>query len=1485
MNAHVDPLADIPHPIPLATTLRGAGELVVDSFAGGGGASTGITIALGRSPDIAINHDPIALAMHARNHPETLHLPHNIWKVNPEEVCQGRPVGMLWASPDCFPAGTMVLTRTGYKAIESIAEGEEVLTDKLRWRKVTATMTTRRPVMTIAGHGHPGLRVSPEHPFEIRSRSDLWDNAARRYRRVLAKPSWVKAGEIASGKSYWATPTTFPQAPLPAIPTIGGRSLAIDPELMRLAGRYVADGWTRDDDKHSELVITCGHEKAEAFESLIRHWQKTGARAGSDEMSWQRRETTAVQYTTHHKGLVTWLRDHFGHKAENKVIPGWLLGATRAMREAFLDGYMAGDGCVVEHKGAIAMCSSVSKALALGIRALAESLGHNTSLFTSKNKQEILGRPVDAKDTWSVRWRLAPSDKHARTEISDGKRWAPIKSVGIPGAVETLYNLSVDEDETYVADGIVVHNCRHHSRAKGAKPVKRNIRDLGWVVVRWAREVRPRVIFVENVPEYCFTPETTVLSKRGVVPIGSLEIGDEVWTHNARWKPVTAISRRMSSTVRIKGYANSIMEATPNHEFYVRQSAPEITVSGKSGRHAKRLLEPEWVRADRLADVDDTSAYTRKYSGYNWATPRALPRYWQRMPERLGVDVNCDAFFYMLGRWLGDGWIKKRRDRNEQDLVRICANNAEADALEGRLAATGLKWTRSRHTPSVEVFDLAVASSRILIPWLRANFGEFAHAKTLPAWIYACEAKLRESLIDGYWDADGHIQEGGLKVASSVSRCLAIGMKMLLQSLDIVAAIGRIPARKTNGINDKQNEMNCRETYTVSWRKSVSREKCLRSELHIWGAVHSVEPGQEKTEVVDITVADDHSFVADGQVVHNCDWGPLDENDRPIKELKGETFRRWVAELNREGYFVEWKEITACDYGSPTIRKRLYIIARRDGQPIVWPEPTHGAPNSKGVKNGTLLTYKTTAEHVIDWTIPCHSIFMDPVEARKLGLKRPLVKATLNRIAAGVKRYVVGTADPYIVSLTHQGGDRVNSIRAPLNTVTSANRGEKGLVNATVTPIAAPFAVSVAHGESGGRRSYSIEETQRTVVAGGVTEALVQAEMSETTDAAFLTSFHQGQVGRDVNEPLATVTSNSFKKRPGGAPPMGIVRTALTVPRYGERPGQEPRCGTVEAPHPTVVGTGNGASLVEAELTEVAAFTSYGQQGGLNRSVEGPMHTVTASKKDSNALVTATLARQFGNSLAADVKEPLGTVTAGGGGKTQLVQAYLEEYSIGAPKVAFMAQHNTGVIGRPVDAPLSTVTQTGSHQSLVTGDLAPAGETAEASFLTHMYSSNEAGGGGDPNEPARTVTAGGYHAAEVRAMLQTYYGTQQDTDIAEALPTVTSKARFGLVEVQGRLMQITDISMRMLTPRELFNAQGFPASYVIDEGICLETHKIIKLSKSAQIRMCGNSVCPDVAAALVKANYVPKTIEEIDRDAMTLDITQDEGMPLFSTAA
>lgn len=446
------------------------------------------------------------------------------------------------------------------------------------------------------------------------------------------------------------------------------------------------------------------------------------------------------------------------------------------------------------------------------------------------------------------------------------------------------------------------------------------------------------------------------------------------------------------------------------------------------------------------------------------------------------------------------------------------------------------------------------------------------------------------------------------------------------------------------------------------------------------------------------------------------DWGPLLENGKPCPLRKGMTFRRFIKRLEKLGYVVEYKELRSCDYGAPTIRKRLYLIARCDGQPIVWPESTHGEGKTP---------YLTAAE-CIDWSHPCHSIFLTKEQAKKVNVRRPLADATLRRIAKGIFRYVLNAADPFIVTCNHSGnGFRGHSIDEPFKTVT-ASRDAHGVVTPYVVPIA---------NYDGSNRAHSINDPLRTVTANPKGGSLALVAPSFVT--------YYGPKKSDVE----------FR----GFGPFELIPTQTTENRFA-------------LVCPYIVNTANSKTT---------------GRGPNNWDAKAPLRTITASP--GFALVTA-----------------------------------------------FLAKHYTGVIGQKLKQPIGTVTGI-DHHSLVTSNLIHLKNNCHARSV---------------EKPLPTLTAGGTHVGEVRAFLIKYYGVDQDPRLKEPLHTVTSRDRFGLVTVHGQEYQIADIGLRMLQPRELYRAQGFPDEYVID----LEINGR-RLSKAAQVRMCGNSVTPPVAKALVDANY------------------------------
>lgn len=544
-------------------------------------------------------------------------------------------------------------------------------------------------------------------------------------------------------------------------------------------------------------------------------------------------------------------------------------------------------------------------------------------------------------------------------------------------------------------------------------------------------------------------------------------------------------------------------------------------------------------------------------------------------------------------------------------------------------------------------------------------------------------------------------------------------------------------------------------------------------------------------------------------------WGPVDDDGQPIKEFAGVTFDIWITRLKKAGYRVQWRELRACDYGAPTIRKRWFLVARRDGLPIIWPKPTHGDPKSDAVRKGKLLPWRAAAE-CIDWSLPCPSIFDTSAEIMaQHGLRavRPLKPNTLARVARGMRRYVLEAERPFLVNLTH--GGRVEDTAEPFKTITGAHRGEKALV--------VPNLLSL---KGTARRDRGIDAPHPTVLAGGGHSALI---------APSLQRFNSGATGQDLREPMATITANSWIKKPGGAAPLGLLAPYLASIAHGDSGGRR------EYPLSDPLGTVTVGGIQHAVISPIL---TYAQQGGGNRSIEDPHHTICASRKDQNSLIAATMVQTgYGERpgqapRALDITAPLGTVVAGGAKH--------------APVAAFLAQHNGGPrmgahTGHDPRDPLSTVAASGSHQTPV------------AAFFAKYYGT---GDGARTDDPCHTITVKDRMAHVQAGLAAPPFAPEHHARaraVAEFLRTYEAWAggEFVTLILDGAEYVVIDIGMRMLTPRELFNAQGFPSDYVIEgvwEGPETDDPQFRAFAKDVQVSCCGNSVCPPLAAAIVGAN-------------------------------
>ncbi len=388
-------------------------------------------------------------------------------------------------------------------------------------------------------------------------------------------------------------------------------------------------------------------------------------------------------------------------------------------------------------------------------------------------------------------------------------------------------------------------------------------------------------------------------------------------------------------------------------------------------------------------------------------------------------------------------------------------------------------------------------------------------------------------------------------------------------------------------------------------------------------------------------------------------WGPLlDSEDRPDPARAGETFaafvgmlstgipadhpaldevcdflqigrhsgdaRRLVAGLR---YTVEYRELRACDYGAPTIRKRFFMVMRCDGQPVTWPQPSHGDPKSLAVQSGHLKPWRTAAE-CIDWSIPCPSIF---------GRSKPLAENTMKRIARGIQRFVIDNPTPFIVKCNHttsKGGYdcfRGQSLDDPLQTITRKHG------YAVVAPIFAGTGGSTFQ-----MKPRPVDKPFFTLLTQNRTN-IVCPMLAPVISRQFGNS-----VGHPVDEPAGTVTA-------GGGGHSALVVPTMIQMGYGERPGQAPRVLDIDKPVGTVTAGGNKFALATAFLAKHFG----GNYTGPGAALDGPAHTVTTT--DHHALVTSNLIKFRGTNTGQPTDTPLHTITASG---THLgeVRAFLMKY-------------------------------------------------------------------------------------------------------------------------------------------------------------------------------------------------------------------------------
>lgn len=475
-------------------------------------------------------------------------------------------------------------------------------------------------------------------------------------------------------------------------------------------------------------------------------------------------------------------------------------------------------------------------------------------------------------------------------------------------------------------------------------------------------------------------------------------------------------------------------------------------------------------------------------------------------------------------------------------------------------------------------------------------------------------------------------------------------------------------------------------------------------------------------------------------------WGPV-RKGKPVKSKAGETFHRWVEQLQSLGYEVEWRELVASDYGAPTTRKRFFLIARRDGCPIAWPEPTHAPADSLEVKAGVKKPWRSAAE-IINWGLPTPSIFASKKEIREqygISAVRPLARNTLRRVARGVDKFVIRSKSPFLVTVGPAGEFHGQEAEEPFQTTTVRH------VSGAADSMMLPFTATNTTNSVGAPANQPVH----TVTSAG-NQLLIIPKLAPIGEAD----------GEDHGQKASESAAEC------------VICPAMV--QYHTEQSDYVRAQPAQVPLMTV-DAANRYGLATACMVKYYGSTQHGQEVG------EPLHTITA--RDREGLTAVSLAKYFGNVVGTELSSPLPTVTAVDHNALQAVQLLRVS---GDSLDALAREHPDG--GRLYSEITSVVKRTRPETDL-------------------------------RNWP------------KIRALLNEFCGYHLQED--EVL----------LFTIRGGQYFMADIGLRMLTPRELYRANGFPSDYIIEQDYTGRSY-----GRGKQVARCGNAVPPPFAEALVKAN-------------------------------
>lgn len=751
----------------------------------------------------------------------------------------------------CVAEGQQVLTRRGHIAIEDVVPGDFVLTHESRWREVQAVLDQGvRDVVEVSGRGHFGLRLTPDH--QLYTRTGRWSPRTRgkKLKKIFTEPGWTAPQDWTHGDPkqvnldpHWASPAFIPEgAPLPAPFRLSKQGGALtgtrlnvqDEKFLWALGLYVAEGCTWN----GKLTVITVHED-EATE-VSQRFTDLGITHSVRSQTIPGRATKAVDIRITNSVLASWLETEFPGLSHEKKLPSWVWSLTTEGRQALFDGYAYGDGHFTERN--TVRLVTTSRPLAADMKLLAQTLCYTAGFYSRKPQSTTInGRTVDCKQSYEVQVDLKPwARAHRHDQTIDQFTWSKTSTPGTVSQART-YDLVVDEDHSFIVEGIVVHNCNfsNGSRIMGRIPQRDG----------------------KGIKGSCKLGTLTLTRDRGLVPIEDVEVGDHVWSHERRWTPVIDTYTVEAEGYRVKGQGAFDVDVSADHRFYARNDE-----SKSPGKMKRDLGAFTWEWPDNFSSSKYCPVNVYWTGCTDFGDPLPIPPVdYTGCKTRFSMDEH---FFWVVGRYLADGTISRGH-------ISLFVHQKDQAELKSRLKSAGMEWRRLKREHSTA--DRFNVYNSAFTRWIDAEFNHHSHHKEIPTWCFTMPAEWRQALLDGYLSGDGasHTHNGQHRdTVGSASKKLALGLGTLATTLDYnvgysVAAIGVTEVMGTQLKEKAADSYRCR--LTKSGQGAWDQEGFVSYKIK----TATLLPKQTFYGIV----TDDHSYWAEGVLHHNTHpiWLEMDE--------------------------------------------------------------------------------------------------------------------------------------------------------------------------------------------------------------------------------------------------------------------------------------------------------------------------------------------------------------------------------------------------------------------------------------------------------------------------------------------------------------------------------------------------------------------------------------------------------------------------------